>query len=176
MLALESRKLPTTLWETVLPDALHSIWTLLCASTNATPHERLFTYPRRSSCGLSISTWLTTPGNVLLRKHNRKKEDPWVEEVQLIDVNPHYAHIRFPNGREDTVSDGDLAPCGDSAPVFTGDKVQNAVNDEISLGGDSEHPQTDENLMDVEHLPDSSLRRSTRIKKPVYLLNYSSFS
>ena len=54
--------------------------------------------------------------------------------------------------------------------------MQNSVNDEISLGGDSEHPQNDENLMDVEHLPDSSLRRSTRIKKPVDRLNYSSFS
>ncbi|KAL7647527.1 UNVERIFIED_CONTAM: hypothetical protein RMT77_001127 [Armadillidium vulgare] len=99
-----------------------------------------------------------------------------MEEVQLIDVNPHYAHIRFPNGREDTVSVGDLAPCGDSAPAFTEGKVQNAVYDEISLGWDSELPQNDGNLMDVESLPDSSQRSSTRFKKSVDRLNFSLFS
>jgi len=37
--ALKSRNLPVTQWETVLPDALHSVRSLLCTSTNATPHE-----------------------------------------------------------------------------------------------------------------------------------------
>ena len=46
LLTLKSRKLPTTHWEDVLPDALHSIRSLLCTATNATPHERLFLYNR----------------------------------------------------------------------------------------------------------------------------------
>jgi transposase InsO family protein len=37
-LALETRKLPVTHWEDVLLDSLHSIRSLLCTSTNATPH------------------------------------------------------------------------------------------------------------------------------------------
>ena len=37
-LALKSRRLKVTQWELVLPDALHSIRTLLCTST-CTPHE-----------------------------------------------------------------------------------------------------------------------------------------
>ena len=37
-LALKSKNVPTTHWESVLPDALHSIRSLICTSTNATPH------------------------------------------------------------------------------------------------------------------------------------------
>ena len=41
-LAIKSRKLDIAQWECVLLDALHSIRSLLCTATNATPHERLF--------------------------------------------------------------------------------------------------------------------------------------
>ena len=43
-LALKSRNLPTSAWEVVLPDVLHSIRSLLCTSINCTPHERMFNY------------------------------------------------------------------------------------------------------------------------------------
>ena len=36
-------------WELVLPDALHSFGTLLCTSTNATPHKRVFKFRRKST-------------------------------------------------------------------------------------------------------------------------------
>ena len=109
-LALESKNLHVNCWEFVLPDALHSIRSLLCTSTNSTPHERLFSFPRRSSTGSSIPTWLTHPGKVYLRRHVRSKNDPLVDEVDLIEATPTYAHIRYNNGREDTVSISDLAP------------------------------------------------------------------
>ena len=41
-LALKNHKLPTTHWKAMIPDALHSIRTLISFSTNCTPHERLF--------------------------------------------------------------------------------------------------------------------------------------
>lgn len=113
-LALKSRRLPVGAWESVLPDALHSIRSLLCTATNQTPHERMFAFQRRSSHGDAIPTWLSTPGKVLLRRHVRScKYDPLVEEVELIDANPEYAHVRFPSGRETTVSLRHLAPRGD---------------------------------------------------------------
>ena len=40
--------LDITEWKVILPLALHSIRTLLCTATNATPHERFFTFARRS--------------------------------------------------------------------------------------------------------------------------------
>ena len=38
--SLHSRNLKPSDWESVLPDALHSIRSLLCTATNTTPHER----------------------------------------------------------------------------------------------------------------------------------------
>ena len=113
LLALKSRGLPVSRWQDVLPDALHSIRTLLCTATNTTPHERMFTFPRKSTSGTSLPDWLATPGPVLLRKHVRHhKTDPLVETVLLQHANPQYAFVAFRDGREDTVSVRDLAPAG----------------------------------------------------------------
>ena len=67
-LALKTHKLPISCWELVLPDALHSLRTLLSTATNAIPHECMFLYQRRSSTGCSIPTWLSTPGTVPVKK------------------------------------------------------------------------------------------------------------
>ena len=115
-LALKTRSLSPADWELVLPDALHSIRSLLCTATNCTPHERLFCYQRKSSCGRSVPTWLVSPGKALYRRQVRQsKYDPLVDEVELLDVNTNYAHVRFQDGRETTVSLRHLAPVGDDA-------------------------------------------------------------
>ncbi|XP_048579332.1 uncharacterized protein LOC125560931 [Nematostella vectensis] len=61
-LALKSSNLPVTKWEQMLPDALHSIRSLLCTSTNTTPQERFFNFQRRSTHGtyLAAITWSST--------------------------------------------------------------------------------------------------------------------
>ena len=52
------------------------------------------------------------PGNVMLRRFIRNsKNDPLVDEVELTSKNPAYAPIRYPDGRESTVSRRDLSPC-----------------------------------------------------------------
>ncbi|XP_059819340.1 uncharacterized protein LOC132390815 [Hypanus sabinus] len=113
LLALKSKGLPVSRWQEVLPEALHSIRSLLCTSTNATPHERLFSFPRKSVTGTTLPVWLTSPGPVLLRKHVRSnKYSPLVERVHLLHANPQYAYVVLPDGREDTVSIRDLAPAG----------------------------------------------------------------
>ena len=97
-------------WESVLPDALHGIRSLLCTATNTTPHERMFSFQRRSASGESMPSWLN-PGPVFLKQHVRKsKYDPSVIKVELLEANPNYAHIRHPDGRESTVSLRDVAP------------------------------------------------------------------
>ena len=50
-LSLKPKNLPDSQWEVVLPDALHSIRSLLSTSTNTTFRERFFSFQRRSSCG-----------------------------------------------------------------------------------------------------------------------------
>ena len=111
-LGLKSSNLPLSAWEQVLPDALHSIRSLLCTSTNTTPHERLFNFTRRSTAGNSFPSWLSSPGPVYVKKHVRQsKYDPLVEEAELIEANPEYAYVRLKSGTETTVSVRDLAPC-----------------------------------------------------------------
>ena len=87
-------------WESVLPESLHAIRSLLCTSTNQTPHERLFKYQRRAATGISLPTWLMAPGPIFLRRYPKgSKYETAVEKVELLDANPQYAFIRFPDGR-----------------------------------------------------------------------------
>ena len=114
-LCLKSQGLPINNWEQVLPQALHSIRSLLCTATNTTPHDRLFKYNRKSENGTSLPDWLTTPGTVLMKRNvQHSKYEPLVEEVELIETNPRYAHVKLPDGRETTVSIRQLAPTGDT--------------------------------------------------------------
>ncbi|XP_045526419.1 uncharacterized protein LOC123715455 [Pieris brassicae] len=113
LLALKTKNLSVENWEQVLPQALHSIRSLLCTAINCTPHERMFRHPRRSTNGTSVPSWLTNSGQVLMKKFNRtNKYQPLVEEVELIHSNPDFSYIRFPDGRETTVSNRHLAPLG----------------------------------------------------------------
>ena len=46
------------------------------------------------------------PGQVLLKKHVQKSRyDPLIEVVEMIEANPQYAHIRYPNGKKTTIPD-----------------------------------------------------------------------
>ena len=111
VVTLKSKGLPISRWQEVLPQVLHATRSLLCTATNETPHERFFSFPRRAAAGPSLPVWLLSPGPVFLKRHVRnRKTDPLVEPVELLEANPTYAHIQFPDGRESTVSIRDLAP------------------------------------------------------------------
>ena len=150
----------------VLPSVLHLITSLLSTATNTTPHERFFAFQRRSMCGMSLPSWLTTSGNVMLRRYVRHtKNDPLVDEVELTDVNPTYAHIRYPDGRESTVSLKDLSPCPSStdlltpvSPVCDTDNFQQQPIENVN------EPRTNS---DHSCAPDETLnvRRSGRVRK-----------
>lgn len=180
-LALESRGLPTTHWTTVLQEALHSIRSLLCTSTNSTPHERLFSFSRRSYSSSAIPTWLLNPGKVLLRRYVRGKSDPYVTEVELLEASPNYAHVRFPNGREDTVALRDVAPAGILHPDPTRDLSLESpfpvtspapsppVSSPPALGRDLTPPTAAE-----EPSPSAPLRRSSRERRPPDRLVFTS--
>jgi hypothetical protein len=103
-LALTSKRMNISSWESVLPDALHSIRSLLCTATNETPHERLFSFNRKSATGCSIPSWLT-PGRIYIRNHVRNsKHDPVVIEAELLQADPQYAFVTLDSGHETRVS------------------------------------------------------------------------
>ncbi len=166
-MSLKSKNLPIKYWQEVLPDVLHSIRSLLCTATNETPHERLFGFSRRSSSGHSIPTWLVTPGPVLLKRHVRQsKTEPLVEKVELLQANPHYAHVRYLDGRETTVATKHLAPKGhEGSPQ---------ASKETALPLPEIPPPT---TTETEHQPPVAsdvpqpLRRSERVRRPVDRLN-----
>ena len=66
-LMIKGRNLGPHHWEEVMPEALHSVRTLLSTATNTTPHERFLPFPRRSMLGRSLPTWLITPNTELLK-------------------------------------------------------------------------------------------------------------
>ena len=172
-LMLRTQKLDDEHWEVVLPEALHSIRSLLCTSTNATPHERFLPFTRRSMFGRSLPSWLVNPGVVLLRKHNRNKDEPLCEEVELLHANPSYAFVRFRDGRETTVSTTDLAPQGASSQNEETEVIQDLQSsEEDSLDPASstvEHPGATEietSPKTVETEP-AALCRSTRRRNAV---------
>ena len=143
-LALESCNEPTANWESVLNQSLHSIRSLLCTATNETPHERMFSFSRRSSHGNSLPTWLTSPGPVYLRRYVRSsKYDPLVDEVELVHDNPTYAQVKFADGRESTVSVKDLARCPSSDDVSnlrSNSEMSSFSEDEVSNQNVSPEP------------------------------------
>ena len=128
----------------MLPDALHSIRSLLCTATNQTPHERLFNYKRKSSFETSVPIWLSAPGSAYLKRHVRaSKYEPVVDEVDLVHTTPNYAVVHLPSGRETTVSLRDIAPCNSEEPVTDNDA---SVNDDRTI---------DVNLNDSEVIDNS---------------------
>lgn len=161
-LALEARSLPPKYWQEVLQDALHSIRSLLSTATNVTPHERFFSFPRKSATGCSVPSWLCNPGPALLKRHVRlHKTDPLVDEVEVIQANPQYAHVRLSDGRETTVSVRHLAPIGEATPRL--EKSTDQMESSIGDNGPVELEQGQE-LIDSNEVP--SLRRSQRPRRP----------
>ena len=180
---LKSKALPAEYWQEVLPDVLHSVRSLLCTATNETPHERFLGFPSRSLTGSSIPTWLTVPGPVYVKRNVRNsKMDPL--QVDLLQANPHYAHVRYPDGRETTVSTKSLAPRGQPTtevlPVKPQAEVQSATPPPAQVPPAIQQPPAEAPLPDQgvnrgtayesEQAP-IVLRRSWRKRRPVDRLN-----
>ncbi|GFV78344.1 putative retrovirus-related pol polyprotein from transposon opus [Trichonephila clavipes] len=80
----------------------------------------MFSHPRRSHNGCSIPIWLTKPDPVLMKNQMRaNKYEPIVQEVELIEANPDYAHVKLGDERETTVSIRHLAPRGELPDLKT---------------------------------------------------------
>jgi transposase InsO family protein len=175
-LALRSRNLSDVHWESVLGIALHSVRSLLCTSTNESPHSRFFSFSRRSSSGYSFPDWLK-PGPVLLRKFVRNsKSDPLVEPVDLISVSPHYARVRYQDGREASVSTSDLAPSPEVIEPPSRVEIAESKGIEADAADTQTSPVSDQSLVnaDAEKIPSSPhLRRSSRTRKEPDRLSYN---
>ena len=164
-LALHSKRLANSDWECVLPDALHSLRSLLRTTTNETPHERLFSYSRRTASGSSLLSWLSSPGTVLLRNHVRRKDEPLVQEVELLECNPNFAHIQYPSSRQDTVALKDLAPF--PSKISDHEESSEVIQGDVPLES-GENLRVDSSVENIHQEP----RRSARSRFLVDRLSY----
>ncbi|XP_046962258.1 uncharacterized protein LOC124531777 [Vanessa cardui] len=175
-LYLRSKDMEISDWEKALPVALHSIRSLLCTSTNVTPHERMFNHGRRTSNGESFPSWMLNLGPVLMKRNVRAtKYDPIVEEVELLQPNPQYSHVRLSDGRETTISNRQLAPlpenledCNENNEMQNSENIQdeNPIPNQESIEYNQPHelPSTSSSFKE---------RRSTRERRmPNYLNDY----
>ena len=155
------------LCEVVLPDALHSIRTLISTATNCTLHEKVFNFQRRTSTGVSLPTWLSSPGPVLLRRFVRKsKYDPLVDEVELLEANPPYANIRHPDGRDSTVSLRDLAPCGNNEDISSSTEEPERANIENTSPSSDDNPER-ETVSEPVYTPSTTIPSLANQKESV---------
>ena len=176
-MALKSRDLSNSQFFLML----YTLYTLiLSTATNSTPQERLFDYQRRSASGQSLPSWLTTPGPVLVKRHVRQsKYDPIVDEAEFLEANPQYAHVRFSNGKESTVSLRDMTPCAD-AQSGDGRSSEQLSNDHspVNLGLPVPHSPSEVDVLSPEESSETlpihetsdtqpALHSSGRIRRPV---------
>ena len=118
-----------------------------------------------------------------------------METVEILEVNPNYAHVRFNNGRETTVYLRHIAPLGDgmnsldtepgdtqeldvpnlsNTPPFLQSTIENSAA-ENSVPATSLPPLLDDSQRTLSEEDDSlNLRRSrrTRRKTPYLTENY----
>ena len=94
------------------------------------------------------------------------KYEPPVIQVELLEANPDYSYIRYPDGRETTVSNRHLAPMGNAHSTELQDQVP-AANTPIEIA--SEHTITEagpETPPPPEVQEWQTPRRSGRIRHP----------
>ena len=125
-----------------------------------------------------MPTWLR-PGPVYVKCHVRNKGDLLVDEAKLIEANPQYAHVRFNNGRETTVSLCDLAPhprqvngdCNDLNKTFIENIETRDCAQSDFLPSTSDEPLNNNEPSEATNTStgetQSPLRRSSRLRRPV---------
>ena len=143
---LTDRKLPQDAWQSIFPEALHAERSLLCATTNATSHERFFGFERKSMLGKNLLAWLLQPGTVLLGRFIQNKDDPLVKEVELLRANSSFAQVQFLSGRESSVSTNNLAPL--PTDVLTSDASTKLTADSSELPPLQQTEETSESVYD----------------------------
>jgi len=186
-LLLHTNRLSKELWETVLPETLHAVRSLVCLSTNETPHERFLRFPCKAMTCSALPSWLLHPGPVLLRRHVRKKGDPLCDPVELVEGNQQFCDTSS-DGQETTMSTSNSAPFPRSQAIaeeLTTDVASNPTTpssvDNILLDCRGDLPPAAEQLSPLPGLTSQllitdsflsppcadvqPLRQSTRLKK-----------
>ena len=131
----------------------------------------------------------------MLRRFVRhSKTEPLVDEVQIMDVNPSYAYIRYSDGRKSTVSLKDLSPCPASPKAIPHDNtvppssiLSPPVGNQTEISSQSVHVEqeqcnspdssaqsiiNDTSVLSNNNNDTPAIRKSSRVIKPPDRLTY----
>lgn len=115
--------------------------------------------------------------------------DPLVDEVELLQPNPHYAHVRYPDGRETTVASKYLAPKdhtevvetlpapgriseeAENSPLDTHMRVMPDAEPSSSAPEPEPEPKPQPEHMPIQNAEPASVRHSQRVRHPVVRLD-----
>ena len=99
---------------------------------------------------------------MLLKNHVRKsKYDPLIEEIELIEANLQYAHIKYPNGKETTVFVRHLAPKSNDYKELNSE--QNDMHEQNITEPNSTHPDVYEDSSETISVNDDNLNENEQI-------------
>ena len=102
---------------------------------------------------------------MLHRFVRHSKTDPLIDEVDLTDITPSYAHIRYRDGRESTVALRDLAQCPSVREVESTDILLDE-NFELNLNLNNDENPPDVVQINLEETPAQNfVRRPVRVTK-----------
>ena len=127
-LNIKQNKLTDNSWDMCINSALSAVRSMINTSTNKTPHSSFFNFERNLIPLNNNYTWLLDSKNVYIRRFVRNKHDPLVDKVRLIEANPNYSTIQYPNGRMDNISNSNLSRCPDDNDV-EGEKILPSYDD-----------------------------------------------
>jgi len=120
-------------WKSVILQALHSLRSLLGTASNKTPHKHFLNFPRWSSFGLSVPTWLTEESDTVFsnttsgtsmtlsgwsQAGQNKSQLCWCQTPQWPWINWVYPYLA-PTGVEhwDQETSNHLVPTGSEEPL-----------------------------------------------------------
>ena len=142
----------------------------------------MFMHACRSVNGTTLPQWLK-PGPVFEKEHVRNKDEPLVEEAELIEFNPWYVYISLSNRGETTASIRDVAPRVQNYASETEIKREKSrdnsdstdavlcrdssvVESSVDSNADANNHTPSERVSN-DVLPEDVSRRFTRARKPV---------
>lgn len=101
---------PSRSWDSLLPEALAAIRSLLCTATGKTPHDRFLAFSRQAS--FSSRPVSFAPGDqAFLRRLVRNKNEPLGDPVKIVVAYPGHALVMRPGSTvPDSVNIRHLAP------------------------------------------------------------------
>ena len=137
-----------------------------CNKRNATRTFSLRAFHGDKTHGKSLPSWLVSHGaTALLRKYVRNKQDPLVEAVQLLEANPQFSGVLFPDGRETTVSTSDLTSSGQQEIALDQKHDESESCPELSLPSQQTETVTPDGgrSPEMEHTAMRFFRRPNRI-------------